>query len=105
MTLRTFIHKMFTSGARKKQKCLHLTTVSDAELLGSADTASILPTIHPCIPFSQKLMEEARIMQLDLVIEAFKGSDAKKGLDNTMDDSLVVQDASTKSTSLFAPSQ
>jgi hypothetical protein len=84
---------MFTSGARKKQKCLHLTTVSDAELLGSADTASILPTIHPCIPFSQKLMEEARIMQLDLVIEAFKGSDAKKGLDNTMDDSLVVQDA------------
>ncbi len=61
--------------SHKRQKCLHMTTFSDSELLAAGSTSSrVLPTAHPVIPFRRDQEEGACIMQLDLVVSAYKTS-------------------------------
>ena len=74
----------FFSG-RKRQRCLYLSTVSEEELLGVGGEAAQKPTVHPVAHFSKKRVEEARVMQLDLVKEVIRSGaavDQKSGKDD-----------------------
>ena len=68
----------------KRQRCLHLTTVSDNDLL----TTESRPIMHPVVPFAKRQEEGAYIMQLDLVVEAHKQARLVRG---SHEEGLVVE--------------
>ena len=86
----------------KKQKVLHLTTVTDSELLGIGGVAS-RPTPHPIVPFRQDQEEGACIMQLDLMKTAYMASNESET--ESQEQETIMDVSSSNATSTLETSE